>query len=287
MTADAAPRTTLITGGSSGIGKAAAIALAGDGWQVLLTSRDEDRGQAAVEQVREASDGGDVKAVSLDLARFESVRSCAAEVLARCKSLDVLINNAGLTTSERRLTEDGLEQMMQVNHFGHFLLTSLLLPRLLQANDARVVNVTSRAYTRARELPFDDINLERRWNASYPYTASKLCNVLFAVGLHARYGELGLTTLALYPGGARTNLASNVHGLASIPWKLFQLFMPPPDEAGRSLAFAAGAEEARNHAGDLLFRSEVKSPGKLVTPEAAEELWTISNKLTGAEWPAS
>lgn len=285
MTADAIPRTALITGASSGIGNAAAIALASEGWQVLLTSRDKVRGQQAVKHVRETCDGGVVEAVQLDLACFESVRSCAAEVLSRFKSLNVLINNAGLTTSERLLTEDGLEQMMQVNHFGHFLLTSLLLPRLLQANDARVVNVTSRAYTRARELPFDDINLERRWNASYPYAASKLCNVLFTVGLHARYAQRGLTTLALYPGGARTNLASNVHGLASIPWKLYQLFMPPPDEAGSSLAFAAGAEEARNHAGALLFRSEVKSPGKLVTPEAAEQLWTISKELTQAEWP--
>ena len=153
MSTQSTPPVVLITGANSGIGQAAATELARRGWHVFAAARSLERGQAAVSQIQKDSGSIAVELLELDLASFASVRRAADELLERTERLDVLVNNAGLTLNERRVTGDGLETMMQTNHFSHVLLTSLLLPTLLESDDARVVNVSSRVYERVEAMP--------------------------------------------------------------------------------------------------------------------------------------
>ena len=179
--------TALITGANSGIGLAAAIELGRRGWNVAITARDPGRGEDAIRTLRNA--GVEAKLLQLDLASFASVRQCAADALEQLPQIDALINNAGINVSERVITEDGIERTLQVNHFGHFLLTGLLLERILESADPRVVNVTSLLHNRADGLDLDDLQLQQHWGGWYPYAASKLANILFTRELQRRYGD--------------------------------------------------------------------------------------------------
>ncbi len=283
-------RTALITGANSGIGLWAAIALRQQGWAVAITARDAGRGEAALERIRAAGEGAEPSLLDLDLASFASVRECAAEALERLERIDVLINNAGINVSERALTEDGIERTLQVNHFGHFLLTGLLLERVLESDDARVVNVSSVLHRRANGFPLDDPTLERRWGRVYPYASSKLGNILFTRELQRRYGGRGLTSVAVHPGAVRTQLGrdGDLDGVFGLAWRAMQKlpFMLTPRQGASPVVEAAVEAEMREQGGEYFERSK-RRPGNAASrdAEAAAALWRISAELTGAEFP--
>lgn len=155
-------RTVVITGGNSGIGLETAVALAAAGARTVITARDPARGRAALEQIGQRSGSSAVELAHLDLANLDDVRASAAVLLEQVDRLDVLINNAGVVLSRRRLTADGLEATFATNHLGPFLLTNLLMDRLLASAPARVVNVSSAAHVSARHgIDFDDLQSER------------------------------------------------------------------------------------------------------------------------------
>ena len=280
--------TVLITGANSGIGQAAATDLARRGWRVFATARSRERGLTALEQIRAASGSNDAELIQLDLASFASVRAAAADVLSRTDGLDVLINNAGVNLSQRTLTEDGLESTMQVNHFGHFLLTSLLLPRILESEDPRVVNVSSMLYKRAGPMPFDDLQLERNWGRGRPYAVSKLANVLFTRGLHRRYFAQRLAAYAVHPGGVRSRLGADgdLNGLFGFFWRLLQPLLLSPEKGAAPIVAAAHDSSLRIVAGAYFNRNNVQQLNRHASDiSATDRLWEISNELTGAEWP--
>ena len=281
-------RTALITGANSGIGLSAALALRRQGWSLAITARDAGRGAAALAQIRAAGDGPELCLLDLDLASFASTRRCAAEALERLPRIDVLINNAGINVSERALTEDGLERTLQVNHFGHFLLTGLLLERALESDDARVVNVSSVLHRRADGFPLDDLTLERRWGRMYPYASSKLGNILFTRELQRRYGGRGLTSVAVHPGGVRTQLGrdGDLSGVFGLAWRAMQTFLLTPRQGAAPVAAAAVDAEMREQGGEYFERSR-RRPGSAASQdaEAAAALWRISEEVTGTEFP--
>jgi NAD(P)-dependent dehydrogenase (short-subunit alcohol dehydrogenase family) len=207
VTIDIAQRTVLITGGTSGIGRATAVGLASAGADVVITGRDPDRARDAADHIR-AEAGRDVDVMDLDLASFASIRSFAADFLRRRERLDVLIANAGLCLfGGRSLTDDGFEAMFGVNHLGHFLLTSLLLDRIVTSAPARIVVVSSDGYGMARHgLDWDDLQHERAYQGFEVYGHSKLCNNYFAFELARRLDGTGVTVNALHPGFVATEL---------------------------------------------------------------------------------
>ncbi|MBW2269299.1 MAG: SDR family oxidoreductase [Deltaproteobacteria bacterium] len=199
----------LITGGNAGIGKATAIELARRGAQVTITSRDPERGKLALDEIRQASGSDGIERVGLDLASLASVRRCAEEFLEHSARLDVLINNAGINLIKgvRQLTHDGFEMHFGVNHLGHFLLTDLLLDRLKASAPARIVNLASHGYMLAPEgLDFDDLQMERAYNAFTCYGHSKLANIQFTLELAKRLEGTGVTANAVHPGYVKTEL---------------------------------------------------------------------------------
>src|ERR1700733_4887619 len=158
-------KTVVVTGATSGIGRATAVALSKMGAKVLITTRDSGRGVAAAEAIGKES-GNRVELVVFDLGSLASVREGAAEILRRTDLIDVLVNNAGVVLSDRKETPDGFEQTFAVNHLGPFLLTSLVRDRLVESSPSRVVNVASTAHKGARNgLHFDDLQSRQRYRA--------------------------------------------------------------------------------------------------------------------------
>ena len=280
-----ASQTVLITGANSGIGKAVATALARRDWHVFATARSAERGQAAVSEIRQESGSNAVELLELDLSSFASVRRAAAEFLDRSEQLDALVNNAGVILSDRTLTEDGLESTMQVNHFGHFLLTSLLLPTVLQSAEPCVINVSSIVHQRAERMPLDDLSLERRWGAVYPYAVSKLANVLFTRELHRRFANQNLATFAVHPGGVRTGFGrdGDYGGLMGRLMPLVRPLMMSPSRGAAPIVELVVDAGHRAHAGAYYNRHKRQDPSSAAQrDDDAMELWERSVELTDA-----
>ena len=278
-------RTVLITGATSGIGKAAATALAGTGWRVLLGARNPYRAQAAVDEIHRLTGSDQLDVVQMELTSLESVRMAAQQALELAPRLDVLINNAGTVTNVRHITDDGLEMIMQTNHFSHFLLTSLLLPRLLESDDARVINVSSGGYRRAVPMPLDDLQLEQHWGRMQPYVISKLANVLFTNELHRRYEAQGLSAFSVSPGAVKTNFGEGPRGIMRLVFAVIRPFFLTPEKGATPLVELATDADKRADAGAFYERHERRElapNGK--DREAASGLWERSVELTGASW---
>jgi NAD(P)-dependent dehydrogenase (short-subunit alcohol dehydrogenase family) len=219
MMPDQTGRTVLVTGATSGLGLASAVALARAGARVLLTARDPERGAAALERVRgRAGSGAAAELVELDLADLASVRRAAGDVRERTgDALHVLMNNAGVMGTPFGRTADGFETQIGTNHLGHAALTWLLMPALRAAGGARVVTLSSLAH-RGGGLDVDDLDsTRRRYRPDRAYSASKLANLLFAAELDRRLRDAGddVASVAAHPGLTDTELLGNSARLRS------------------------------------------------------------------------
>jgi NAD(P)-dependent dehydrogenase (short-subunit alcohol dehydrogenase family) len=293
---DQSGRTVVVTGASSGLGLEAALALARKGGRVIGTSRSEERGRAALSQIRDALPGATVEFEQLDVADLASVRAFAGRVLAEAGPIDVLLNNAGvMAVPERRTTVDGFELHFGTNHLGPFALTGLLLPALLARPGARVVMVTSNIYTRGK-IAFDDLQAKKKYRIWDAYGQSKLANVLFTHELNrrARDRNLDLVSVAAHPGIAKTNLqyagpALGKRSVASAMSRLLRRFGQPAEQGALPLLHAATAPDIE---GGTLYgpdgRGQVRGYPKQVSMAAraldddvASRLWAVSEELTG------
>jgi NAD(P)-dependent dehydrogenase (short-subunit alcohol dehydrogenase family) len=188
----------VITGPTAGIGRSAALKLAGQGAVLTLLCRNPQKAEAVKKEVV-AAGGKDVNVVALDMASLASVREAAHDCLELGRPIDVLLNNAGLMNTRRRVSADGYEETLAVNHFAPFLLTGLLLPALQQAPRARIVNVASAAHAFVRGMNFDDMQAEKNYKAFREYGRSKLANILFTRSLAQRLAGQPITVNALHP----------------------------------------------------------------------------------------
>src|SRR5579875_571718 len=204
---DQTGRIAVVTGANSGLGYVTARELARRGARVVLTSRDANRGADAMRRLAEEVPTGLTELRSLDLADLSSVRSFADGISASYPQLDLLVNNAGVMAIPRRETADGFEMQFGTNHLGHFALTGLLLPTLIDRKGARVVTVSSNAH-KGGSIDFDDLQHERRYSRWPVYMQSKLANLLFAYELQRRLTAHGapLISVAAHPGTSSTNL---------------------------------------------------------------------------------
>ena len=204
---DISGKTVLITGGNTGLGKETAVRLAQLGAKVVFTSRDPERGDRALDEIRDRSGRDDVEEMHLDLASFASIRSFAAAFTGRFDRLHVLINNAGVALKKRMTTADGFETMFGVNHLGHFLLTDLLLDTLRASAPARILVLSSRGYVVAKDgLAWDDLQGEKDFDSFFRYCHSKLANIYFTTELARHLAGTGVTVNAIHPGHVVTEL---------------------------------------------------------------------------------
>lgn len=264
----------LVTGASSGIGRVTAEVLAGRGAKVWLACRDASKAAPVLRAI--ASAGGQAELVALDLGDLGSVCACAEAVLARSEPLHVLINNAGLA-GQKRLTKQGFEQTFGVNHLGHFLLTQLLLPRLLQQPHSRVVNVSSKAHYNARGIDFSELREPGKgFGALHAYAVSKLANVLHAKELGRRYGARGLHAYALHPGVVKSDVWRQVP--QPFRW-LMMRSMISNEEGAKTTLYCATSPEVADHNGRYYDECREKEPSPAAQDaQLSRELWEQSER---------
>ena len=285
--ADMTGKTVVITGGNSGIGLETAVALARAGARVLVTARDRARGEAAVADIRARSGNDRVEVVVFDLASLASVRQGAADILARCERIDVLVNNAGLVLTHRRETADGFEATFGTNHLGPFLLTELLLDRIKASAPARIVNVASTAHKGARRgLDFDDLQSTRGYVGMRAYSKSKLANIYFTTELARRLEGTGVDVNCLHPGTVASGFArdGDTSGVFAFGIKVIKPFVLTSEQGARTSIYVASAPELSGVSGRYFVRRKPHTPSKAARDdEAAARLWKVSEELVAAK----
>jgi NAD(P)-dependent dehydrogenase (short-subunit alcohol dehydrogenase family) len=275
-------KTIVITGATSGIGRATALGLAKLGSRLILVGRDAGRAEETLAAIRAATGRSDVEVVRGDFARQAEVRRVAGELLARTESIHVLLNNAGVTMLKRTLTADGYETTFAVNHLAYYLLTGLLLPRLrAAAPGTRIVNVASDAH-RWGALDFDDLQNERGYRAMKVYAQSKTANILFTRELARRLEGSGVSANAVHPGAIATRLGRDGSALSEVLSRIIGLFMKSPEQGARTSIHVASAPELEGVSGRYFADAREKEPLPHARDEAAAtRLWEISERLTG------
>ena len=224
-------KVCLVTGATSGIGEVTARELAQRGATIILVGRNQQKAEAAVEEIKSRTGNQDIGYLLADLSSQQEIRGLARAFKARHDRLDVLVNNAGAVFSEYGETEDGIERTFAVNHLNYFLLTSLLLDELKAGAPSRIVNVSSGAHQGA-ELDFDDLGTKQNYGFMKAYGRSKLANVMFTYELARRLEESGVTANALHPGAVATGFGSNNTIWYARPLlALFRLFATTPKKA--------------------------------------------------------
>jgi NAD(P)-dependent dehydrogenase (short-subunit alcohol dehydrogenase family) len=270
----------VVTGANSGIGKVTALGLASLGARVFMVARDRERGEAALEDVARESGNGEVELLVCDLSSQSQVRELAASILNTCDELHVLVNNAGLTLGRRQLTEDGFETTFAVNHLAPFLLTNLLLDRMLESAPARVVTVASDAH-RGAKIDFDAVATAEDFSSWRAYQQSKLANILFTRELAKRTRGSGVTATCLHPGVVRTGFGRR--GPALIRWwfKLAGAFLLTPEKGAETVLWLATSQEVEGASGGYYEkRRRARPAGPARDDEAASRLWELSSNLT-------
>jgi NAD(P)-dependent dehydrogenase (short-subunit alcohol dehydrogenase family) len=269
----------LITGGTSGIGLAAAHALAARGANVAIVGRNETRTQAAAASIRAvAGKGVTVGTFIADLSSQAAVRKLAADVLSRYPRLDVLVNNAGAMYTTRQLTADGIEMTWAVNHIAPFLLTTQLLSRLEASAPARVITTASGAHRGAR-LPLGDLNAEHTYRGFLRYGQTKLANILFTIELARRLEGRGVTANCFHPGLVASGFNRNNGLLMGLAMTVLGPVSRSSEKGAETLVWLATSPDVAKTSGAYFVdeRPAMPSP-EGQDKETARRLWEISER---------
>lgn len=287
MSWDIRGKTALLTGATSGIGLEVSVALARQGARVVMVGRDRAKTEAAAADVAARSGSKEVLHLLCDFSSQAATRALAETVRARLDRLDVLVNNAGGVNKSRRLTVDGIETTLAVNHLGYFLLTSLLLDLLVRSAPARVITVASVGHRRG-SLDFDDLGFERGYSIMRAYSRSKLANVLFAAELARRLAGKNVTSNSLHPGAVDTNIWSGAPLWAKpLIQVLFRPFFISAEQGGARIVQLATSPELGGVSGKYFEDGKPVEPAPLARDEAlAMRLWDVSAGLVGLSFVA-
>ncbi len=290
-------KTIIVTGGNSGLGYESVKAFAEKGAQVIMTCRDITKGENAKKQILQQINGAKINEMQLDLTDSASIQKFASEFKQNHKNLHVLLNNAGIMMVPYKLSKDGIESQQATNHFGHYVLTALLLENLKNTPQSRVVNVSSMAH-RSGEMNFENLLFEggKDYSPMKAYGRSKLENLLFTYELQ-RYFEtnkIESIAVAAHPGVSDTNLFSHMGGkfLQKLLKPLFSIFIQPSAMGALPQLRAAVDEQVKG--GEYYGpdgRNEMKGYPVIVPSnkaandkQSASQLWEMSAKITGVKF---
>jgi retinol dehydrogenase 14 len=275
-------KTMLVTGATGGIGLEAAVALARAGHRLVLVGRNMEKAEAAVAQVKKRGSATEVFALACDFSSQAQIRRLAAEYQARYDRLDVLLNNAGLVTPHRTVTEDKIETTFAVNYLAPFLLTTLLLDLVVKSAPARIVNVSSTNHYRGT-MDLNDLGFAKGgWSTLGAYSRSKLGNVLYTRALARRLEGSGVTVNAVHPGGVDTGIWKKAPWFARpLLFVYRKLRMVSAEEGAKRLLYLVTSPEVEGKTGLYFEDDRPKQPSKLALDDAlGERLWAESEKLT-------
>ena len=266
----------LITGGTNGIGKATAQALAQMGATVVIVGRNAPKTAQLVEEIRAASGNKNVDSLLADLSSLQEVRRLANEFKSKYSHLHVLLNNAGGFFLRRQLSVDGIEMTFALNHLASFLLTNLLLDTLKASAPARIINVSSKAHTSGK-IEFDNLQGERNYNPK-AYDNSKLANILFTMELARRLEGTGVTVNALHPGFVATGFAkNNGRVIAALVSLITPLVARSPAKGAETSVYLASSQKVQGITGKYFYDSHVIPTAPQATDMVvAKKLWEVS-----------
>ncbi|MEM1066063.1 MAG: SDR family NAD(P)-dependent oxidoreductase [Pseudomonadota bacterium] len=290
---DLTGKRVLITGGTSGLGRESARAMAAHGADVTITGRSQEKAAAIAAELK-AETGREVAAEALELGSFKSIRSFADRIRATGAEFDIVINNAGVMACPEDKTEDGFEMQFGSNHLGHFLMTALIAPQI--RSGGRVVALSSSGHQMSPVL-FDDIQFEtspyEKWTS---YGQSKTANALFAVGLNARLKDRGIEAFAVHPGAIMTELARHMDEADIERFTAMidsgALPMKAIPQGAATQVYAATAPELTGHGGAYLADVKIAPVDEeaedmtvvrpyAIDPAAADRLWAVSEEMVG------
>lgn len=269
-------RVFLVTGATSGIGKAIAFELAKTGETVLLVARDQEKRNIVYEEIMTGIQNPNVDALTCDLSSIGSIKNFAAHLKSKYPKIDVLINNAATVKRERKTNVDGYEMMFVTNHLGPFLLTHLLLDSLKASGSARILNITAPSTVKPN---FEDLQSKESFKYLNVFGATKMMNLLFTFELARRLEGTGVTANAVHPGLARSSLMNE--SPAIMRWLLW-LASAPPQRVALDIVRLAILPEFEKVNGKFMHKGEeMEAPEYAHDHEAQKKLWDISLELAG------
>jgi len=283
-------KRVVITGATSGIGLAAAEALAARGAQITIVARSEARASDAARRIAAvAGSGVPVDALICDLSLQSSVRRLAAQLLERHPRIDVLVNNAGAMYATRRYSDEGIELTWALNHLAPFLLTSLLLERIKHSAPARIITTSSGAHNGA-EIPFDDLRAERsyRGRGFRRYGETKLANILFTSELAHRLEGTGVTANCFHPGLVASGFNRNNGPAMRAVMTIIKPVSRSPSKGAQTLVWLADSASVADRSGGYFIDERLSTPSRQAQdPETARRLWELSVQQVSASAQSS
>lgn len=275
-------KVSVITGATSGVGYQAARRLAEAGSDLVLVCRNGKKAEAVRSRLHDTY-GTRVDTVLANFEDLAAVRSAAETLLDRHPKIDVLINNAGIHRTTRTLTADRIETVFCVNHLASFLLTRLLLDRMIESAPARIIQVNSQGH-RFGGLDLDDLNWDRRWYRGLQgYGASKVAQLMTVWELADLLDGSGVTIIAMHPGAVRTNIGmDNGYVYRWYQIHLLQPWLRKPKISGEAIYYLAAAPEMQGVTGKFFNLTNEEAPMPLAMDrEKGKRVWQISEKMTG------
>ena len=283
MTENLNGKVCLITGATSGIGKASAMQLASMGAEIVFVARNKEKAEKLKEALK-ASTGKDATSIIADLSSQEEVKRAAGEFLSLNKPLHVLLNNAGIVNTTRKETVDGFEEVFAVNHLAYYAFTVMLMNKLIENGPSRIVNVASSAHTFIKELDFEDLQSKNDYKTMQAYGKSKLANILFTRELAERLEGKGVTVNCLHPGVVDTEIISNNSLFLKLLITLAKPFFRKPDKGAETSVYLCSSPEVEKESGGYYSDCKIeKISAAARSKENASKLWQVSSQLTGID----
>lgn len=278
---DVRGKRIVITGATEGIGLAAASILAGARAALTFVARNRDKAAAVAAEIEDANEGhgGSIDIVVADLSLQADVRRASAEIASRYPHVDILINNAGAMFNRRSVTPEGIERTWALNHLAPFLMTNLLLDRLRAAPAARIITTASDAHWRGGNIPFDDINAERRYRGFTRYGQTKLANILFTRELARRLAGSGITANCYHPGLVATQFNRNNGPVMDLVMRGAKFIARTPEKGAETMIWLASSAEVAGVSGGYFFDMRAgRASAAAKDDNIARRLWTLSEQ---------
>ena len=272
-------KIVLLTGATSGIGKETARGLAKSGATIVLTTRDNLKGEKTKRNLIKSTKNKNIDVLKCDLASFESIRKCCKEFKQKYDCLHVLINNAAILDYKRRVSKDGIENMFTTNYLAPFLMTNLLLNILKKSNPSRIINVTSSMHKGT--INFDDIEYKKNFSGMEAYRQSKLSLILFTRLLAKKLEGTGVTVNCVNPARNKTNILRDADFFSRLKLKLDGKH---PSIGAETSIYLAISPDVENISGEYFFKKEIrKTSDESYDMALAKKLWNISKKYVNLD----